>query len=163
MKSFAYLFGVFLGLRLLKHTDNLSKTLQDPSLSSSKAQSIADLTVRTLSSIRNDESFQLFWKTLLFQQKVNVHEPELPRRRKVPARYEISSGEGVHPSTPEGLYRQHYFECLDHVVNCIKDRFDQPGYGVLRKLETLLLNAARGERSDDGELQFVVNHAKDDL
>ena len=35
MTKFEYLFGVFLGECILKHTDNLSKTLQNPSLSAS--------------------------------------------------------------------------------------------------------------------------------
>lgn len=78
-------------------------------------------------------------------QEVNVHEPELRRKRKVPARFEIGRSGGSNPSTPEDMYRQQYFECLDRIVDCIKDRFDQPSYEVLRKLESVLLKAARGD------------------
>ena len=40
MSTFEYLFGVMLGELILKHSDNLSKTLQDPSLSASEGQEI---------------------------------------------------------------------------------------------------------------------------
>ena len=46
-------------------------------------------------------------------------------------------------ATPEDYYRAIYFEALDTVVNCIKDRFDQEGYKIYSKLELLLLKMAR--------------------
>ena len=57
MTTFEYFFGIFLGELLLKHTDNLSKTLQNPKLSSSEGQQVAALTSKTLNSIRPDSSF----------------------------------------------------------------------------------------------------------
>ena len=41
MTKFEYLFGVMLGEYILSHTDNLSKTVQNPKLTSSEGQSIA--------------------------------------------------------------------------------------------------------------------------
>ena len=41
MKKFNYLFGVKLAALLLRHSDTLSTTLQNPKLSASHAQSIA--------------------------------------------------------------------------------------------------------------------------
>ena len=38
MMTFDYLFGLVLGERILKHTDNLSKTLQNPALTASEGQ-----------------------------------------------------------------------------------------------------------------------------
>ena len=61
-----------------------------------------------------------------------MHEPELSWKRKAPARYEVGAGREQHPSTVVDVYCPVYFECLDHVVSCIHDRFDQPGYAVLR-------------------------------
>ena len=60
MNSFNFLFGVVLGEHILKHRDNLSKTLQDPSVTAADAHSIADLTCKTLDQIRNDDCFDLF-------------------------------------------------------------------------------------------------------
>ena len=64
MTSFDFFFGVSLGELLLKHSDNLSKTLQASSMSAAEGQKIADMTVHTLQSIRSDENFLLFWRRI---------------------------------------------------------------------------------------------------
>ena len=112
MARFQYLFGVLLGECILSHTDNLSKTLQNPSLTSSEAQHIAALTCQTLERIRTDEAYNLFWeKVCLMQGKFNVSDPVLPRERQTPSRYDVgSSSIAHHPDTPKALYRQ---QCLD--------------------------------------------------
>ena len=162
MKTFNYLFGLVLGQCLLRHTDNLSKTLQSPTLTASEGQKIAELTCKTLLRIRDEKSFDLFWESvLLIQESNDINEPELPRKRKAPARFQAGSC-GYHPSTPKDLYRPMYFECVDHIVNCIHMRFDQPGYGVLMRLENLLLNAAKDQPYDE-DLTFVLQHYGSDF
>ena len=49
MHSFDFLFGVFLGELILRHSDNLSKTLQHKTLSAAEGQQIARLTVEVSS------------------------------------------------------------------------------------------------------------------
>ena len=46
MLTFEYFFGAMLGELILKHTDNLSKALQNPKLRSSEGQELADLTTK---------------------------------------------------------------------------------------------------------------------
>ena len=65
MNKFNYFFGVKLAILLLRHSDNLSTTLQSPKLSASQAQSIARKTVITLEKLRDDDYFLLFWKEVL--------------------------------------------------------------------------------------------------
>ncbi len=48
MRKFEYFFGANLVLIILKHTDNLSKTLQKTKMSASEGQVIAKMTVSTL-------------------------------------------------------------------------------------------------------------------
>ena len=60
METFEYLFGLSLGERILKHTDNLSRTIQSPSLTAFEAQELAKKTVITLQRIRNEEAYDLF-------------------------------------------------------------------------------------------------------
>ena len=48
------------------------------------------------------------------------------------------------------------------IINHIKDRFDQPGFSVLRNLEDLLLKAAWNEDYAT-ELEFVLSIYKDDF
>ena len=60
------------------------------------------------------------------------------------------------PTSAKDLYRQQYFEALDLVVKCVKDRFNQPGYQVYRHLEDVLLKCVHGDKSyrEDIDLQW---------
>ena len=79
MLDFDYLFGVVLGQRILQHTDKLSKTSQNPWLTASEAQEIAELTCTVLEGIRTDEAFHFLGQNILKLQKLHgVHEPEAP-------------------------------------------------------------------------------------
>ena len=163
MTNFSYLFGVILGEYILTHTDNLSKTLQNPSLTASEGYSIAELTCQILERIRSDEAYNLFWgKVLSVQAKLDVSDPIFPRKRKVPTRYQVGLSDGSYPTTPKALYRSYYFECLDLITTFIRDRFNQPGYKTLKNLEDLLLKAARNENYQN-ELDFVLKFYANDL
>jgi hypothetical protein len=59
--------------------------------------------------------------------------------------------------------KKQYFEALDLVVNCMKDRFDQPGYQVYRHLEDVLLKSVRGDKTCKEDLHFVIKFYCDDL
>ena len=60
MKTFEFAFAVHLAEMLLRHTDNLSKTLQKDTISALEGQIVASMMLATLQSVRNDEFFQLF-------------------------------------------------------------------------------------------------------
>jgi hypothetical protein len=60
MLNFNTLFGLQLSKKILKITDNLSRTLQNQKMSAAEGQAIAELTVRTLKSMRTDTSFTVF-------------------------------------------------------------------------------------------------------
>ena len=157
MRSFQYYFGVKLGQLMFGHCDNLSRTLQHKDLSAAEGQSVAALTVTTLQSVRNDDMFELFWEKVQKEcEKIDVEEPELPRARKTPKRYEIDQGDSSYPDSPKALYRVAYFEGLDLVVNAIKDRFEQPGYVMYKNLQEILLKCVHGQDYSD-KLQTVTD------
>ena len=58
--TFECYFGVKFGFLLLKHGNNLSKTLQKTKLSTAEGQSVASLTIKTLEKMRTDDSYHLF-------------------------------------------------------------------------------------------------------
>ncbi len=62
MHTFRFLFGLLLSELILRHTDKLSKTLQNPELSSVEGHEIAMLTMATLQDVRSDRDFNLFWE-----------------------------------------------------------------------------------------------------
>ncbi len=106
MSTFEYLFGVILGQLILRHTDNLSKTLQSPKLCSSEGLKIARLTKITLDSLRNEENYNMFWSMVISrQQKLTVNDPVLPRKRSVPQKLSTGAASPYYPSDPKEHYR----------------------------------------------------------
>ena len=83
-KLLIFFFGLVLGETLLRNTENLIRTLQNKSFSASTGKIVAKQTKITLVSIRNEESFNLFWmKVKSMASDKEVGEPLLPRKRKM--------------------------------------------------------------------------------
>ena len=133
------LFGLQLSKKILKITDNLSRTRQKQAISAAEGQAVAELTVRTLKAMRTEASFDLFFELVnRFQELTGTDPPVLPRKRRAPQRYEVGSAEGSHSTTVKDLYRCQYYEVLDIAITSITNRFDQPGYAMYKNLEGLL-------------------------
>ncbi len=163
MSKYKLFFGFKLCERILRITDNLSKTLQHQSLSAAQAQGIVELTVKTLKGMRTDEAFKLFFEVVeRLREHTNTEEPTLPRKRKAPMRLEVGEGEHYHSPTVQDHYRQQYFEAVDLVVASIQDRFEQPGYAIYKNLEALLLKAAN-QQDFSSELEYVTAFYGDDF
>ena len=62
----------------------------------------------------------------------------------------------------EDYYRCVYFEALDLTINCIENRFDQPGYQIYSRLESLLVKAAN-KLDYEEDIDFVVKFYGEDL
>jgi hypothetical protein len=145
MKKFSFYFGCCLGVCLLRQTDNLSKTLQDPRLSAAEGQAVAGKVLEMLRKDRNDERFAMFWKELM-KRKQNfpeIAEPVLPRKRKAPQRFEEGST-GHFFETPEDHYRNIFYEAYDNVINGIEARFDQEDFKIYASLQEVLLRSFNG-------------------
>jgi len=156
MERFDFLFGAMLGELILKHTDNLSKTLQKDTLSAAEGQECAALTTKTLQSIRFDK-FDLFWdKVTMAADKLELEAPSLPRKRKRPKIFESGTAQAKFFDSPKAYLKVSYFEALDLVIMAIKERFDQPGFKVYCNLQELVTKAAKGEKYDK-EYDFVVS------
>ena len=93
---------------------------------------------------------------------LDVSDPILPRKRKVPKRLEIGSAPPEYCSEPKDHYRRIYFEGLDLLVQAIADRFDQPGYRTYLCLQELMLKAVKKEEFSN-ELTTVCNLYGSDL
>lgn len=97
-------------------------------------------------------------------EQYDIQEPTVPRRRKVPRRYEVgSSTSSSSVIMPEDYYKPIYFEAFDTVIARIKDRFDQEGYHKYSKLEKLLMKKCDEESSDDVLDFYGDDFVKDDL
>ena len=153
MEDFDFYFGVALGETLLRHSDNLSSTLQKEEMSAAQAQSIAAMTVKTLLSIRNEDSFSLFWeKTTNHSEEVGVNKPKLPRQKRAPSKLNDTTSEHYFPNSVQNHYRAIYFEAIDTLTSSLKDRFDQTDFQMYSKLEQVLIKCAK---SDSYEKELV--------
>ena len=151
--------------RIHATTDRSSRrSLQDPKTSAAEGQEIAPDTVRTLLKDRNKDSFDLFWNhTLMWQTKMDVNDPVLPRKRKTPTRFE--QGPSVTYAffeSPKDFYRQKYYDSYDFVINAIQDRFDQKDFKLYKSIQDLLLKSIKKEDFDD-EFNVVVEIYRDDV
>lgn len=163
MQTFKYFFCLYLSELILRHTDKLSQTLQQPSLSSVEGHTVAMLTIETLKSLRKDDNFELFWqKVEKARDQLNVDEPRLARRRKTPKRLEVGSAPAEFAASPKDEYRRVYFEALDLAVTSIHSRFDQKGYKIFSNVEQLMLKACCGQ-SFSNELSTVCTFFHDDF
>ena len=142
MCSFDFFYGIHLGVLILSHSDNLSKTLQRKDISASEGQAVTEMTVKTLQSVRSEKNFKLFWqKVTRLSESVDICEPQLPRPRKRPRRFEVGEAEAEFSETVEDHYRKIYFEALDLIIACVNDRFNQPGYRTYRVVRIIRQNS----------------------
>ena len=151
MKTFEYYFGVKLGSLLLKHSSNLSKTLQKNKLSDAEGKSVASLTVKTLEKMPADDSDHMFWERCNKEAKyLEIGEAVLPRKRQRPLRYYFGNAPAEFLDSVENHYRSIYYEPIDTVTSCVKKRFEQNDYRTYySKLESLLLCSAKGESCEE--------------
>ena len=96
MRSFNFFFGLILSQGIFSHTENLSKTLQEVKILAASGQFNANLTKEVLIKIRNENCFGNFYDTMVRKKEMHpsISHPELLRRRRAPARFEI--GNGIH-------------------------------------------------------------------
>ena len=145
MEKFDFLFGLCLGDCILCHTDNLSKTLQSPSLSAADSQQLAQLICNTFERLRNQESFSLLWgKVSGMQEKLQIDQAMLPSRCKAPQQFEVGDGQGTFTETVQDYFRAEYYVVIDADLACIRQQVDQPGYQTYCRLENLLASALNG-------------------
>ena len=89
MKNFDFFFGASLAELILRHSVNLSRTLQKESISAAEGQEVTSLTVTTLRSLRNEDSWKMFWaKVTRIATNLDVPESQLPHHRKAPRKFE---------------------------------------------------------------------------
>ena len=109
MQKFSFMFGVYLGEMILKHSDNLSKTLQSNTICAAEGQNVAGMVIRTLEKLRSSEALDFFWQKVTDSSETHgVGEPDLPRPHKMPKRYEDGNAMCEIHNELKTYYRQQY-------------------------------------------------------
>ena len=119
--------------------------------------------MNALKQIRSDDCFKAFYETVLLKKEPHpdISEPEIPRRRRAPARLEVGSGQPFFPETSDDVYRRIYFEALDLIISAISEHFNQPSFVAYKNLESLLINFLNS-KDISSEMEFLrINYAED--
>ena len=81
----------------------------------------------------------------------------------MPKRYETGDADYEYPTSPKELYLQQYFEAFDMAINCIQDRFDQPGFRLYRRLQDSLLKSTVEDPTAADDMKHVIEVYKGDI
>ena len=142
----------------------LSRAFQKKDLSAIAAKKGSLVVVSTLKELRNDSEFSKFWTNVRERAiQLEVGEPILPRRRKLPKRLDESNSTTFHDATPEDMYKRYYFELIDTVMGEIERRLNSLSFTLYTRMEMLLQSAAEGKEVCREAVQEVVEHFSDDL
>ena len=88
MHCFDYYFGVYVLQLLLRHSDNLSKALQNSEMSVCEGLTLAAISIKTLEKTRNGDSFDSIWDLIKRNaESLDLLEPTIPRKCKNSAKY----------------------------------------------------------------------------
>lgn len=113
MEIFYYFYGGNVLQLLLRHNDNLPRSLQ----------------VLSMAVYEGKNNFLISWEKILIDVKsFNVYEPSLPRKRRSHANL-MNEGETnayFKIGDVKTFYCCIYFHAIDTIVQCIEDRFNQP-------------------------------------
>ena len=131
MQSVDYYYGVKILEKILGHSDNLSRTIQNPDLTTADAKYLIKCTMNTLQLKRSDNHFQLLCITVKDEvQNLGLMVPAQPRRRKISRKVLQGNSNSCYNKECdiEIYYRIISFNALDTVINAIIELFHQPGY-----------------------------------
>ncbi len=105
MTKFSFIFGVALGELILRHSDNLSRTLKRGDISASEGQAAPEITLRTLLSHRTADNFASVWKNVKdIATALDISEPLMPRKKEIPRRLETGTRVDESPATVDQYY-----------------------------------------------------------
>ena len=154
-------FDTFFGLHLLfGASEQFSTNPQAKDITIQEATRGAELLITHYKSLRTEATFDKFYGNVLNQSSLLTEEPTLPRYHRMPRRYD----EGEQPyryREPKERHRHIYYEALELVCGEVERRFEQADFLVIRKLETMLLDAANAKLSQPN--QSVLNYLKNDI
>ena len=93
-----------------------------------------------------------------------VSEPQLPRKRRTPARNEVGdSGTHYFPSTPKEHFCPMYYLAIDVMIECIRTRFNQKDFKVYQSIQEFLLKTVAGEDHEEQQAKVMAVYGDTDL
>ncbi len=145
LEKFTTLFGLRLAHTLFCAAEQVSFALQKKNISLQDALSAVDAAKAYYDRLRSEEEFNRFYDmTVELAQQHAIGQPELPRYRRRPSRFEDGSAPHEY-TTAKAYYRHTYFEACDLLRAELDERFDRQRLPPVLAMEQLLLKAANGD------------------
>ena len=154
-------FALKLAHLVFSSAEQLSVNLQAVDITIQEALKGAELLITHLKSLRNDACFDRFYDAICQDSKDLTEEPNLPRHRKIPRRYD-EGGEAHQYEEPKVRYRHAFFETLELAAGEVEKRFDHEDIRTIKEIETLLLKAGNGETTESLS-SLLQNYLKNDI
>lgn len=111
MEKFQTYFGLHLAVLVFSAAEQLSTTLQGKQISAEDASQAAAAYVRHLARTRTEETFNEFYAKVVESSTDLTDPPVLPRRKKIPARFNDGADNHVYTEL-SSFYRHQFFEVL---------------------------------------------------
>ncbi|XP_065647030.1 zinc finger MYM-type protein 1-like isoform X1 [Hydra vulgaris] len=142
--------------------EDSSIQLQGSQLNFSKAESIIQTLKQILRSLRTESRFKTLFDAATESAKImDLDEPALPRKRKVPAKIEVGFRDTYYqPNDPKEMYKNLYFISLDAVLVSLTDKFESTETTRhLTRVEEFVI----GSNNTECSINYIKNFCKDDF
>ena len=95
---------------------------------------LVNLVLISLRTKRTDAEFDKFWNQLISEvSQLDVEEPTLPRKRKMPKRFDEFAPHHFY-ETSKDLYCRTYFEAYHNAIQGIEKRLQKKGFLIYRNI-----------------------------
>ena len=141
----------------------MSKSLQGKNTTIQEEIGAGNLAKGFYKRQRVDQALKLFYTDVLdTARKHEIGDPQLPRYRRAPRKFDSGSQPHMYNS-PKEYFKQQYFEACD-LLRALEKRFDQhQSLEPVFALENLLLKACNGEPYEEDLNVLEASCYQDDL
>ena len=154
MDNFDTFFGLKLAYLIFSASEQLSINLQAKDTTVQEAVRGSLLLTTHFRSLRDESKFNNFYDVVVRESRELTAEPTLPRRRKVPRRFDDGASPHTY-ETPKDRHRHMYFEVTELAAGEVERRFTQKDLGMISDIESSLIKCANGETD-----QFISTDAE---
>jgi hypothetical protein len=146
LTQFKSVFLLHVLITILERVETLNAALQRTTLNFHEGISSIHLCREAL-IYKRDYGFQQIWDhSVTFAKDNGVDEPEMPRVRKRPRRFDTDSTESVAHvfETPEDMFRPVFIEIADTAISGLNDRFQTSTTNHLNLMEDFVVGKSDG-------------------
>lgn len=165
LNKFESLLLLQISISTLEKVEALNETIQATTINFKSVIRRVQILKCSLNGIRKDQKFDNIWETTIIAAKdfdLDNQEPEVPRKRKLPKRFDENANTAYFPASPKEKYRRIYYEVIDQIISSIDTRFDSETYEILAKMEDFATNKCGFDEIEkylfkDGQCDFDVD------